>query len=168
MKPELDPPSAHRVNAVLGWLELGNPAEAKIEFDSLPAPLRGRHEMVELLWMILARLERWDDALGAAEKLLEMKPGDSSSWLHRAYALRRASSGTVEKARAALEPAAALFPEEPVIPYNLACYDCVLGDLEQARAWLAEARKRGKASEIDALARRDPDLAALWPELGVR
>jgi Flp pilus assembly protein TadD len=92
-------------------------------------------------------------------------PGSANSWLHRAYALRRATDGGLAKARAALEPAAARFPGEPVISYNLSCYACQMQDLDEARAWLQRALKAGQKKEIKRMALADPDLEPLWQEI---
>jgi hypothetical protein len=51
------------------------------------------------------------------------------------------------------------------IPYNLACYTCRLGRLEEARRWLARAIKiQGREATL-AAALEDPDLEAMRPEL---
>ena len=53
------------------------------------------------------------------------------------------------------------------ISYNLACYACQLGDLEQARLWLADSINiRGK-EEIKAVALADPDLQPMWKEIRI-
>ena len=49
--------------------------------------------------------------------------------------------------------------------YNLACYECQLGRLDQARAWLRKAFDLGDPAEMQAQALRDPDLQPLWPEI---
>jgi hypothetical protein len=92
----------------------------------------------------------------------------SQPGLHRAYAARRATGGTITKAWELLLPAFDKFPEITTISYNLACYACQLGQLDEARRWLGEARKRGESKQILEMARRDSDLEALWPELPKR
>jgi hypothetical protein len=49
---------------------------------------------------------------------------------------------------------------------NLACYECQLGDLSQARKWLETAFKAGDRKELKRMAMADPDLKPLWEELG--
>ena len=79
--------------------------------------------------------------------------------------LRRAPAGGLRPAREALLPAAEMFPEEPVIPYNLACYACQLERLEEARVWLRQAMQIGEKKAIQQMALADEDLKPLWPEV---
>lgn len=164
MQP-LAPPDSHHFSAALGWLGLGLRADAQAELD-LIAPGQQRHpEVLELRWDILATERRWDAALEVARKLIQRAPERASGWLHQAYALRRVPDGGLEKAWSALKPAAAKFPEESLIPYNLSCYACQLRQLEEARGWLKRAIRLGGREHIKRLALDDSDLEALWPEI---
>lgn len=163
---DLDISNAHRLQAAIGWLELGLPAEARAELDQLPLEAQHQPQLLELRWMIEARLQEWPKALAAAEKLMAARPDDAASWLHLAYALRRVPEGGLERAQTALRPAFEKFPAEATIPYNLACYACQLGKLEEARAWLARAIERGGRKHIREMALRDSDLLPLWDEIG--
>lgn len=162
---ELDFKSAHQLNAVLGWLELGNVKEAREELDRIGAEVQERPDLLEVRWILDARQEDWPAALRTAERLQRVAPENSAGWLHRAYALRRVPEGSVEKSAEVLRPALEKFPEEPTIPYNLACYECVLGNVEEARRWLREAVKRGGVRKIRSMALRDEDLEPLWTEI---
>ena len=53
-------------------------------------------------------------------------------------------------------------PGEPILHYNLACYDCQLGGSGKAR--LAHAFKLAPKCRLMAL--DDDDLAPLWDSLG--
>jgi len=57
------------------------------------------------------------------------------------------------------------FPKEKIIAYNLACYDCQLGDLDAAKAWLDKACMLGDVHKIKHMALQDPDLKPLWPDI---
>ena len=162
---DLDFTSAHQLNAVLGWLELGNFREAREELNRMGPKEQERADLLEVRWVLDARQEDWPAALQTAERLLRVAPENSAGWLHRAYAMRRTPEGTLEKATAVLRPAVDKFPEEPTIPYNLACYACVLGNLDEARRWLQEAIKRGGAKKIRKMALQDSDLEVLWAEV---
>lgn len=162
---DLDFKSAHQLNAVLGWLELGNVKEAREELDRIGPAVQERPDLLEVRWILDARQEDWPAALKTAERLLQVAPENSAGWLHRAYAIRRVPEGSLEKSAEVLRPAVEKFPEEPTIPYNLACYECMLGNLEEARRWLQEAMKRGSVKKIRTMALRDADLEALWPEI---
>lgn len=157
---------AHRLNSILGWLELGNIREARLELLDMPAELKDRMEVLEIRWVLDSQSQDWEAALDSAERLLEVAPEKATGWLHRAYALRRVPEGGLNKAAEALLPALTKFPKEPTVPYNLACYACQLGNVDEARQWLAEAVKRGGAKKIKAMALEDSDLEPLWGEIG--
>ena len=53
-----------------------------------------------------------------------------------------------------------LHPEEPMIPYNLACYAAQTGDLGAALAWFNCAEVLNP--RIGNMALEDPDLAPMW------
>lgn len=161
----LGPPDSHHLNAAVGWLGLGLPEDAKAELK-LISPAHQRHpDVLELRWTICAHECHWDAALAVARKLMTQAPERADGWLHHAYALRRVSEGGLEKAWAALRPAADKFPQEPVIPYNLACYACQMKQLDEARIWLKRALKIGGKEHIKQMALADPDLAPLWDEI---
>ncbi len=161
----LGPPDSHHLNAAVGWLGLGLPDDAQAELK-LISPAHQRHpDVLEVRWTIFAQEHRWDAALAVARKLMTQAPDRADGWLHHAYALRRVSEGGLEKAWAALRPAADKFPQEPVIPYNLACYACQMKQLAEARIWLKRALKIGGKEHIKQMALADPDLESLWDEI---
>lgn len=162
---KLEPPDAFALSAALGWLELGNPAEALAELEHVTPANRSHPGVLEVRWVVLAELKRWEQALAAATEMVRVAPDNASGWLHRAYALRRVPNGGLSQAWDALLPAADKFKQESIIPYNLACYACQLQRLEEARAWLQRAMKTGKASEVKRMALADDDLKPLWPEI---
>jgi tetratricopeptide (TPR) repeat protein len=162
---QLEAPDLHLLQAAQGWMGLGSLSDALTELKDI-SPENQRHPAVlELRWIIYIQQENWDAALGAATDLVVEAPESANSWLHRSYALRRATGGGVAKARAALEPALEKFPEEPVISYNLSCYACQMQDLEIARRWFQRALAIGKKKEIKRMALADPDLEPLWEEI---
>lgn len=162
---KLDPPDTHALSAALGWLELGNAMESLGELDQI-SPANQQHSgVLELRWSALAELQRWDAALAVAADMVKVAPERVSGWLHRAYALRRASGGGLPQAWEALLPAADRFPDDLLVAFNLACYACQLERLEKARQWLRRALTLGNAPEIRQMALADPDLKPLWPEI---
>jgi tetratricopeptide (TPR) repeat protein len=163
--PELEPPDSHTVSAALGWLQLGNPAEAKAELAEIGSENLHHPDVLEARWMILAQESDWIAALPVAHSIVKQAPDRASGWLHFAYALRRVPEGGLDAAWHALLPASDKFPAEPVIPYNLACYACQMGQFDEARKWLTRALKVGKREEIRRMALDDLDLQPLWEEL---
>jgi Flp pilus assembly protein TadD len=121
-------------------------------------------EVLEVWWRVHAAERHWDEALRVAEMELQTAPDRMSGWVDRSYSLHELRR--TQEAREALLPAVKKFPEASLIPYNLACYACQLGDPAEARQWLRKAIARGEKDEIKRLALNDPDLAALREEIG--
>ncbi len=46
--------------------------------------------------------------------------------------------------------------------YNLASYECKLGRLPEAKAWLEKAFQAGDSRVLKLMALDDPDLEPLW------
>ena len=162
---EFDSPNHHILSSAVGWLELGNPAEAALELSHLPREVWEHPDVLEVRWLMHAQDNQWTLGLEVAQLLVENSPGRASGWLHRAYALRRVPGGGLEKAWDALLPAAALFPQDAIIPYNLSCYACQMLRLDDARDWLRRSIESGSKGSIRQMALRDDDLEVLWPEI---
>lgn len=159
----LEPPDSHFLRAASGWLDLNNPREAAAELQHLSAEARMHPDTLEVMWRLCAVNQRWQEAVEFGRLLVRLQPREPSGWLHRSYALHELRR--TEEALTLLLPAASQFPKESIIPYNLACYCCHLGKLEEARAWLGHAvRIRGRQQVRD-LALADPDLQPLWGEI---
>jgi predicted Zn-dependent protease len=159
---KLEPPDIHAFSAAIGWLELGNLAEARAELATISAAQQEHPDVLEVRWAISAEGKQWEEGLQAAQALLRHAPHRSSGWLHQAYALRRIAGGSVQKAWDALLPAFDKFPKEHIIPYNLSCYACQLGRLDLAREWLKRAMAGDGKASIKRMALEDPDLQPLW------
>jgi tetratricopeptide (TPR) repeat protein len=161
----LEPPDTHLLSATVGWLELGNVEEAKAEFEKVSQELRGHPDVLEVHWLVHAQEKNWDDGLAIAQALVATAPERSSGWLHQSYAMRRATDGGLQAAWDALVPAFKMFPKEPTIPYNLSCYACQMGQLDEARLWLDRAIKVGSKEKIKFMALNDADLEPLREEI---
>ena len=161
----IEPPDRHFLSAAVGWLELGNIAEARAELAQISPAQKDHPDVLEVRWMVCAEQELWEEGLEAARTLLFQDPDRPSGWLHQAYASRRVKGGSVKKAWDALFPAAEKFPKEPIIPYNLACYACQMGQLDAARIWLKQATVVGGIEGIKQMAIKDPDLEPLRSEI---
>ncbi len=162
---KLEPPDTHYLLAAVGWLELGNRAEAQAELAHVSPAQQNHPDVLELRWLILAEEKRWEEGLKVARALVRRAPERSSGWLHQAYALRRARDGGLEKAWEALLPAFEKFPTEAIIPFNLSCYACQMRQLDVAREWLRRAVQIGGKEAIKRMALKDADLEPLWAEI---
>lgn len=57
------------------------------------------------------------------------------------------------------------FPEEPTVLYNLACYQCQLGNLPEAWNLLEKAFDTGDPKRLKLMAQDDKDLEPLWLDI---
>ena len=163
---DLEPPNTHHVRAAIGWLELGNAAEAGEEIARVTPEFLNHPDVLDVRWMVCAAGRSWEAALELAEALVQIAPERSSGWLHRAYALRRVRHGGLQMAWAALRPAYEKFPKEDIIPYNLACYAAQSGRLDAAWDWLHKAMEAaGDVKGIKERAMADADLQPIWDRI---
>ena len=163
---ELTGPDLHHLKAAVGWLELGNAAEALAEIEAMNESLQNHPDVLETRWLALAQLQRWEAAAKVGRALIVAAPDRAIGWLHHAYALRRAPGGGLLAAFNALAPVAGQFPREATIPYNLACYTCQMHrDASETMNWLEQAIAAGDRREILAMAMKDPDLEPVRAEI---
>ena len=161
----LEPPETHYLSSAIGWLGLGNLAEAKAELAQIAQTRQNHPDVLELRWLICSQEQKWLDGLQIARQLIHNAPDRASGWLNQAYALRRVPEGSIRQAWTALLPAFDKFPEEPIICYNLACYACQMSQLDAARVWLKRAAVIGGKEKIKSMALQDSDLEPLWDEI---
>jgi predicted Zn-dependent protease len=157
VSPGLPRTALHAVRAAFGWLNLGNPTEARAELTTLPASLAGHRDVLACRLAIATHEHTWTEARDGAEQLVMLEPSESQWVISLAYATRRCQS--LDAAEAILRAARPRFPEEAILPYNLACYAAQLGRLAEARHLLAEATALDPT--VMTLAAEDPDLLPL-------
>lgn len=159
----VEPPDLHHLNGAEGWLELGNHAEAERELELISPHLRAHPMVLKVRWQVHARARAWFMAVVIGETLVKLEPDNSFGWIHRSRAL-----GEMKRTQEAwdkLWPAAVKFPQEPIIPYNLARYACQLGLLGQARRYLRKALTLGEGARLKSMAKDDPALKPIWNEI---
>jgi tetratricopeptide (TPR) repeat protein len=162
MKP-IEPPDSLHLQAAQGWCGLHAFAEAGAELDKITVSLRAHPKVLEVRWQIYANLEKWADALEMASAIVKAVPEWSSGWVYRASSLTELNRQ--QEAYETLSAAAALFPVDEIITYDLSCVCCALRRVDEARTWLGKAVEAGgKAIKLKAL--DDPDLEPLWKEIG--
>ena len=157
-------PDSHHLAAAEGWLELGNYLEANEELETITPTLRGHPHVLELRWNIYAKAGRWDMAAEVACSLTLMLPENSFGWIHRAYSLHEL--GRTQEAWNVLHPKVDKFSDQYIISYNLACYACRLGNMNDSLRWLEKAIGLAGKKEIRVMALDDPDLEPLWDKIG--
>jgi tetratricopeptide (TPR) repeat protein len=161
----LDPPDSHHLQAAIGWLGLGDWREANEELEKIAPALRSRPDVLLALFHIYFKAEKWDMAAEIARALNQIRPLGPQFWIWRAYATRRMPGGGIPQAKEILSKAQPLFPKEPLIAYNLACYECLLGNSKAAWKWLEKAFDAGDPKRFKLMALQDRDLEPLWVKL---
>lgn len=156
-------PDAFYAQAAVGWLELGSVVEARRELELISPRQREHPAVLEIWWPIFAEEENWTAALATAEKLIAQAPERQSGWIQRSYALHELKR--TKEAYDRLFPVAKKFGDAYVIPYNLACYQCQLGNKAEALEWLRRAAKASDLETIRAMGLNDSDLAPVRDEL---
>lgn len=162
MKP-IEPPDSFHLQAVQGWLELGNKKEANAELQKIARELRTHPDVLKVSWDVYAAGRNWESALEVAAALIQIDPEDPLGWVHRSYCLHELKRTT--EARDSLLRVVSRFPLSATMRYNLACYECQLGRLTSAKNWLRKAFVLGDRKQMKKVALEDPDLGPLQRDI---
>jgi len=146
-----------KIQAAQGYTELGMHAEALEEIEALASAVRNRPDILELRILILMHAKKWGIALADCHKLCELRPEATVGYIHTAFCLHELGRSGEAKSVLLSGPTALL--NEPTYHYNLACYECVLGNLESAQAHLETSFALDK--NFRDFAKKDPDLKSL-------
>lgn len=152
-----------QVQAALGWIELGIPAEAEAELALLTSSCQTHPEVLRVRYLVCEALNDWERAAEVSRTICHCFPSSPYGWNQLAYALHQLKR--TAEAYDLLLPVAPSFPAEAAIPYNLACYSCTLGKLEEAWQWLCKSIEVAGIDEIKNQGMVDPDLTSLWPAI---
>jgi tetratricopeptide (TPR) repeat protein len=157
----LEPPDQQHWQAAVGYVELGMFQEANDQLENIDPFNRAAPEVLAVRLAIYHGLKKWELMQEIAKRLADFQPDDVQWITSYAYATRRAES--IPAAKEILLNAEPKFPQQALIKYNLACYFCQMGDIENAKNYLR------KAFEIDLNWRKaaldDEDLRPLWDSL---
>jgi tetratricopeptide (TPR) repeat protein len=157
----LEQPDRQHSQAAAGYVELGMFLEANTELDKIDPFNRAAPEVLALRIEIYRGLAKWELMQELAKRLTDYQPDDVQWTISLAYATRRADS--IEAAKEVLLNAEPNFPNEAAIKYNLACYFCQTGDIQNAKNYLKKAFEIDPNCRIAAL--EDKDLKLLWNSL---
>jgi tetratricopeptide (TPR) repeat protein len=156
---ELTPADEFALEAVSGWLMLGNPKEAAAELCSIPGERLTHPRVLLAAFELHAHMRQWEDAAEAARTVMLMAPDSPAGYVKCAFALHELRR--TEEAWKCLLPASRRFPDEWVVPYNLACYACQMGREQMAVRWLERAINAAGPMNLKRIALEDPDLQPL-------
>ena len=147
-----------RLTAAEGFLELGLPQDAWDELEEIEPEHRDALEVLKLRLNILIPMQRWESAAILGDSIIRKSPTDGDFFCLTAYAVRRCRS--LVEARDTLLLGRELLQNAPVFHFNMACYECQLGNLDTAKAYLATAFKLDPKWRV--LALEEKDLEPLW------
>ena len=170
LPPHLLAPKVHWERAS-GYFSLEMFEEAERELRALPKEEPWDKNARMLLLAIRQEQENWAFAQAIARGLRLEFPDEADWWVSDAYATRRCDS--IESAREILLKGLTVHEDSSIIRYNLACYACVLDNLDECMEFLKEAvmedeKYKRMALEDDDLKGVREDLLALgWGKVVV-
>lgn len=150
-----------KIEAAHGYHELELHVDAWKVLDDLPAEDKA-HPLVVLLRLdILLALDRWDDAVALGTGACRQWPVIDGFFLKTTTALLELKD--YQKAKDLLLAGPESLQQKAVYWYDLACCQCMTGEVEQAKRSLIECFNREEVLRMRAL--YDPDLEAIWESL---
>jgi len=158
----LQVPDLMYLEAAKGWFILGDIAESRNELDRIDKKFLQHPDVLEVEFALAAKKRLWTICMNIAAALLESAPDRPTAWINCAITLHQLKQ--TQEAWDALYTVRDRFPKVSTIPYNLACYACQLGRIEDSRQWFKRALNVG-GKKIRNLALEDPDLQPLWEEI---
>lgn len=145
-----------------GYLALGLIAEAAEELALVQREDWAEPEVLTARIELHMAKREWDMVAGCGELLARRQPEEEQGWISWGYALRELDR--VAEAKAVLLEAEPFHGKRcALIHYNLACYDCLLGDHASAKKRLRLAYEMDKQWKQAAL--NDDDLKAMWDDI---
>lgn len=147
------------LDAAEGWLGLNNYLEAHEELEQIMPVYRAHPDVLKVRYEIYSMAKKWEACFEIADSLVTMLPDDEFGWVYRSFALHELKQ--TEQAYDQLMPVNDKFPDNWMIPYNLACYCSQLNRFEEAEDWFRKAMVLDEES-VKQAAVEDPDLQPLW------
>jgi len=145
-----------------GYIGLGLIKEAAEEIEAIEAEEWQSMEVQRVRVDLFMEAKQWDEVVDLAGQIAENVAEDEQIWISWAYALRELQR--VKEAETVLLKAEKVHGHKSaIVHYNLACYACLLGYLEEAGKRLKRAIKLDKRFEDEW--DKDPDLKALMEVL---
>ena len=151
-----------RVTAASGYLDLEMNDAAMDEIEGVAPGLKLCREVLTVRTEICMRAEAWEQVRVISTHLVREWPDDAQHWIWLAYGTRRSKS--IGEAKDILLRAVEIHAGEPMIHFNLACYESQLGDMTAAKACLDKAIGLEPGCRLAAL--DDPDLLPFWDSIG--
>ncbi len=143
-----------------GYSELGMFDDALEQLDQLGVEFQDQFVVLRMRVDILLRKQEWKKALALSLRICSIHADEPYGYVHAAFCLHE--FGRTAEAKQTLLDGPACLLDEAVYYYNLACYDAILGNLEQAKVYLHASFRLDKS--FRELAKSDPDLKLIRDE----
>jgi Flp pilus assembly protein TadD len=145
-----------------GYIELGMIDDAANVLEEIAPELKCHPEVMAMRVLLYRKAQNWPLLEVVAGHLTKVQPKEVTWWVDWAFATRRATS--VEEAEKILLKAIELHPQEAILHFNLGCYACQLGRIDEAKNRIAQAVRLDRQFQSAAL--DDPDLEPMWADFG--
>jgi predicted Zn-dependent protease len=150
------------LEAAKGWVILGDLREANRELDQITREFQKHADVLEVRFAIYAKARKWIVCMELAAAMLDLAPDRPTAWINSAQTLHELEQ--TQDAWDALYAVRDRFPKSAAIPYNLACYACRLGRVEDSQEWLRKAFALGGES-FRKMALAESDLQPVWERI---
>ena len=157
----LSPDEQIHLTAAEGFIELGMYLDADAALDDIDPMCRHLPEVLAVRVKAYQALESWELMEVVAKKLVEYDPDDAGWWILWAQATSRAES--IEAGRLILVNALERHAHDAGVNFNLACYECSLGNIERTKECLKRCFDIDPSWKLVAL--EDERFEALWGSL---
>ena len=147
--------------AATGFMELGMFDDAAMEIEDIDPQDKLRPEVFDFRATLFAQAKKWGAMEVVTRRVVALRPDEPEAWVNWAYATRWEAS--LEAATEILLRAEKKCPRDAAIQFNLGCYACQMGNLEEAKGRVAKAISLDGKFRSRAL--DDPDLEPLWDEI---
>lgn len=144
-----------------GYGELGMFEEALAELEAVPSAQQRELRISQARMFLLLQFKQFRSALEVSRQLCEDYREQPVGFIHAAFCLHEL--GQTAEARDLLISGPQALLEEATYYYNLACYNAVLGETQQALAYLRTSFKMNK--KFREIAEHDPDLSTILQEV---
>ena len=143
------------------WASLtqSNPSDAANHLRQIPEPLREHPFFTFLTENIYMASQDWVNLEAFTRKQIDWQPEKNHSWVLRSIALDK--MGQTQAAYIFLLEALERFPNEFNFSYNLACFACKLGHMDEAWEWVEKAFHLSKLETFKSWLLTDDDLKPL-------
>ena len=135
------------------------PFDAVVYVECISDGMRQHPSVFLIARCVYLATQQWSKLEAAAQDYSQCRPGDSDGWLLWAIALQK--TGRSMEAYQLLMSVKDRFPSVFGFPYNLACFACQLGHIEEAWSWVLKAYELSTLQEFKRWLLTDDDLEPL-------